>query len=121
MKSYAYLLFAIIFEVIGTTMLKVSDGFTKLWPTLAVIVCFGIAFTLLVWSLEVLPLSLAYSVWAGLGTAGAGIAGVLFFDEILSSINVVGFIIIIVGVVVMNLANKEDDHLELIEKTSQQS
>lgn len=119
MKSYWYLIAAIVFEVVGTTMLKVSDGFTKLWPTLTVAICFGIAFTLLVWTLETLPLSLVYSVWSGLGTAGAGVAGVLFFHEILSNINILGFVIIIIGVVVMNLGEKDHDEHDLIEKTSQ--
>ncbi len=114
MKSYLYLISAIIFEVIGTTMLKLSDGFTILWPSIAVIVCFGLAFTLLVLTLETLPLSLAYSIWAGLGTAGAGLAGVLFFEEILSSINVVGFIVIILGVVIMNVSKKEEDEPDLV-------
>lgn len=114
MKSYLYLLGAIVFEVIGTTMLKVADGFTKLWPSIAVIVCFFIAFTLLVMTLKTLPLSLAYSLWAGLGTAGAGVAGVLFFGEILSGINIVGLVVIILGVVMMNLSTDEEDEPNLI-------
>lgn len=109
MRSYVYLMGAIVFEVIGTTMLKVSDGFTKLGPTIAVIVCFLIAFTLLVMTLEALPLSLAYSIWSGLGTAGAGLAGVLLFEEVLSAVNVIGLIVIIAGVVIMNLATNEEE------------
>lgn len=107
MKSYVYLIIAIVAEVIGTMMLKVSDGFTVLWPTIGVIVFFTIAFTSLVLALKTLPLSLVYSVWAGLGTVGAGVAGVLLFNEVLSFVNYIGLIVIVIGVVVMNLSTAE--------------
>lgn len=108
MKSYVYLFGAIIFEVIGTTMLKLSDGFSNLWPTIVLFICFGLAFTLLVLSLEALSLSLAYSVWSGLGTAGAGLAGVLLFEEVLSAVNILGLLVIIGGVFLMNSSLKEE-------------
>lgn len=112
MRSYIYLLSAVLFEVIGTTLLKVSDGFTNILPSLGVIVFFGLSFMFLIQSLKKIALSFAYSIWAGLGTAGAGLSGVLFFDEILSLINIVGFVIIIAGVIVMNSAKNIEEGME---------
>ncbi len=108
MKEYFYLLCAIIFEVIGTTMLKLSDGFSNLAPSIGVIVGFGISFTFLMFALQMIPLSLAYSIWAGLGTAGTGLISIIIFNEILSSINVIG-LIIITGVVIMNMSTKPEN------------
>lgn len=105
MKYYLYLLAAIIFEVIGTTMLKLSQGFNHLMPTIGVIIGFGLSFTLIIFALKAIPLSLAYSIWAGLGTAGTGVVGVMVFNEALSGLNIVGLIIIIIGVVIMNLSS----------------
>ncbi len=103
MKEYFYLMCAIVFEVIGTTMLKLSDGFSNLAPSIGVIVGFGISFTFMMFALQMIPLSLAYSIWAGLGTAGTGLISVIVFSEFLSGINIIGLIIIITGVVIMNL------------------
>src|SRR5690625_3432667 len=105
MKEYFYLLYAIIFEVIGTTMLKLSDGFSNFAPSIGVIVGFGISFTFMMFALQMIPLSLAYSIWAGLGTAGTGLISVIVFSEFLSGINIIGLIIIITGVVIMNMSN----------------
>ena len=105
MKEYFYLMCAIVFEVIGTTMLKLSDGFSNLAPSIGVIVGFGISFTFMMFALQMIPLSLAYSIWAGLGTAGTGLISVIVFSEFLSGINIIGLIIIITGVVIMNMSN----------------
>lgn len=105
MRGYGYLLLAILFEVIGTTMLKLSNGFTNILPSIGVIIFFGLAFTLIVFALKTVPLSLGYSIWSGVGTAAAGIIGVMMFNEVLSGLNILGLIIIIIGVVVMNTAS----------------
>lgn len=98
-------------------MLKVSDGFTNIFPSIGVIVFFGLSFLFLVQSLKKIALSLAYSIWAGLGTAGAGLSGVLFFDEVLSLLNIIGFVIIIAGVIVMNMAKKPEEKIETNDKS----
>ncbi|WP_371327374.1 multidrug efflux SMR transporter [Nosocomiicoccus sp. HMSC059G07] len=90
-------------------MLKLSDGFTNLIPSIALVIGFGISFTLLIISLKFIPLSVAYSIWAGLGTAGTALVGMFLFNEILSGLNVFGLMIIIVGVVIMNLEKKSDN------------
>lgn len=103
MKGYFFLISAILFEIIGTSLLKLSNGFSSLIPSIGVIVSFGLSFLLLVVALKTIPLSFAYSIWAGLGTAGAGLIGILFFNEMLSKINIIGLFIIILGVVIMNI------------------
>ncbi|MHA6252558.1 DMT family transporter [Oceanobacillus sp. CAU 1775] len=108
MNGFVYLFGAIVFEIIGTTMLKLSDGFTVLLPSIAVAVFFGLSFYLFVFALKTIPLSLGYSIWSGLGTAGAALIGVLLFNEVLSGVNLIGLLIIIIGVIVMNLHKKPD-------------
>lgn len=108
MKGYLYLLSAILFEIVGTTFLKLSNGFTNLLPSIGVVIFFGLSFTFIVFALKTVPLSLGYSIWSGVGTASAGIIGVLLFNEVLSGINILGLMIIIAGVVIMNLGSQEE-------------
>ncbi|NMA69473.1 MAG: multidrug efflux SMR transporter [Desulfitobacterium sp.] len=114
MQGYMYLLGAILFEIAGTSMLKLSAGFTNLIPSIAVVIFFGISFTLFVYALKTVPLSLGYSIWSGLGTAGIGLIGVMFFNEVLSGVNILGLIIIILGIVIMNMGNKPDEETNSI-------
>src|SRR5690625_2993868 len=109
MRAALFLLGAIVFEVTGTTMLNLSNGFTNVIPTVIMLICFGMSFTFLIGALKTIPLSIAYSVWAGLGTAGAGVIGVFLFNEQLSTINIIGLCVIIVGVIVMNTSKKETE------------
>lgn len=109
MKAYIYLAGAIVFEVTGTTMLKLSEGFTNLTPTIAMAICFALSFVSLVFTLKEMPMSLAYGIWAGLGTAGAGLIGVFLFNEVMSPVNIIGLVIIIAGVVIMNMTDREPE------------
>lgn len=109
MKYYLILFTSILFEIFATSMLKLSDGFTNLIPSIALVIGFGISFTLLIISLKFIPLSVGYSIWAGLGTAGTALVGMFLFNEILSGLNVFGLMIIIVGVVIMKLEKKSDN------------
>lgn len=108
MRAALFLMGAIVFEVTGTTMLNLSNGFTNVFPTIIMFICFGMSFTFLIGALKTIPLSIAYSVWAGLGTAGAGLIGVFVFNEHLSAVNILGLCVIILGVIVMNISKKED-------------
>lgn len=112
MQGYLYLLLSIGFEIFGTSMLKLSSGFTNVIPSIILIISFGIAFIFLLFSLKTLPLSKAYSIWAALGTVGTTLIGALFFNEILSVVNVIGIVVVITGVVIMNLdfTNKSINH-----------
>lgn len=111
MKSYLHLAGAVLCEVFGTTMLNISEGFSYLLPTLGVAVGFGFSFFFLGLALKTIPLSIAYCIWAGLGTIGAGLIGIFIFNEGLSGLNIVGLLIIITGVFLINLSrrNKKSD------------
>ncbi|MEW9698182.1 multidrug efflux SMR transporter [Paenibacillus sp. SI8] len=103
-KGYLLLSVAILFEVFGTSMLKVSKGFTVLAPTIGVVFGMGAAFFFLSLSLRNLPLSLAYAIWAGVGTALTALIGVLIWGEAFSIVTVLGLIFIIGGVVLLNFS-----------------
>jgi multidrug transporter EmrE-like cation transporter len=98
------LLLAIVAEVVGTLALKASDGFSRWVPVGVMVVGYGIAFSLLAVTLTSMEVGRAYAVWAGLGTAGAAIGGVLLFGDQLSTMAILGIVIIVSGVVVLNLA-----------------
>nr|WP_228503488.1 multidrug efflux SMR transporter [Laceyella sediminis] len=106
MKSVLLLLIAIISEVIATCALKESAGFTRLLPSLIVIIGYGIAFYLFTISLEQIPLGIAYAVWSGLGTVGTILVANLLWDEKLQLAQMAGIVLIIVGSVMVNLFNQ---------------
>jgi small multidrug resistance pump/multidrug resistance protein EbrB len=109
-KGYLLLLVSISFEVLGTSMLKLSDGFTNLWPSVILMVSFAVSFTLMGFVLKTIPLSIAYSVWAGLGTVATGLIGVFVYGEVLSTVNSIGLIVIVLGVIVMNVGKTNTVH-----------
>ncbi len=106
MKAALMLLLAILSEVIATTSLKFSEGFTKLVPSLLVAAGYGLSFYLLSISLKEIPLGIAYALWSGIGIVLAMSAGMLFWREPLDWARVTGTILIIAGIVVINLFSK---------------
>ncbi len=102
MKGYLYLSIAIFTEIIATMFLKLSEGFTVLIPSIIVVIGYGVSFYCLGNTLAFLPLSLAYAIWSGLGTALTAVLGVLLFDDPLSIGLVFGITLIIGGVVLLN-------------------
>ena len=101
--AWIFLSIAIAAEILGTLSLKASDGLSKLWPSLGVLIGYALAFTLMAISLKKLDVGITYAIWSGVGIIGAAIGGVIFFDQHLSRMTIIGMAIIIVGVVVMNL------------------
>jgi small multidrug resistance pump len=101
--AWVLLSIAIAAEILGTLSLKASDGLSKLWPSLGVLIGYALAFTLMAISLKKLDVGITYAIWSGVGIIGAAIGGVIFFDQHLSRMTIIGMAIIIVGVVVMNL------------------
>ena len=101
--AWILLSIAIAAEILGTLSLKASDGLSKLWPSLGVLIGYALAFTLMAISLKKLDVGITYAIWSGVGIIGAVIGGVIFFDQHLSRMTIIGMAIIIVGVVVMNL------------------
>lgn len=104
MTPYLLLAAAIVAEVIGTSMLKSTEGFTRLWPTVGTIVGYGVAFYCLALAIQKgMNVGLGYAMWAGLGTTLIVVISVLVLGEPLSAIKIIGVALIIGGVVLLNL------------------
>lgn len=103
MNPVIALMLAIASEIIATTSLKLSEGFTRPLPSVFVVLGYGAAFYLLSLALKAIPLGTAYAIWSAIGTAGAVIIGVLVWREPLNAPRIMGMALIIVGVVVLNL------------------
>ncbi|WP_328581616.1 DMT family transporter [Streptomyces sp. NBC_00370] len=101
--GYGLLAAAIAAEVAGTTAMKYSDGFTRLWPSLITLAGYVLAFTLLAQTLKTLSVGTAYAIWAGSGTAVIALIGMVFLNESTSLVKIAGIVLVIVGVVVLNL------------------
>lgn len=105
---WVYLIFAILFEVAGTMSMKLSYGFTKLWPSLGMVVFYILAFAGLTLSLKHVPVSVAYAVWSGLGTAAIAVIGYLIFQESMTWLKAGSILLIVLGVIGLNLGEGSD-------------
>ncbi|MBN1574886.1 MAG: multidrug efflux SMR transporter [Deltaproteobacteria bacterium] len=101
--SWVYLFIAIITEVAGTIFLKLSDGLSKVIPTVSMGILYALSFIFLALCIRKIEVSIAYAIWSGLGTAVISVFGYLLFDESLGALKVVSIMLIIVGVVGLNL------------------
>ncbi len=108
--NYAYLALAIVAEVIATSCLKWSEGFTKLWPSVVTVVGYGIAFYFLSLTLRTIPTGIAYAIWSGAGIVLIVTVAWLFQGQKLDMPAMVGIGLIIAGVAVMNLFSKAVAH-----------
>lgn len=102
--SWFYLTVAIAFEIVGTTAMKMSDGMTRLWPSLAVVVCYLAAFALLAQALKTIEVGVAYAIWSAIGTAAVAAIGIWMFGESMSLMKVAGIALIVAGVVSLRMA-----------------
>ena len=103
MIFWIYLLIAILTEVVGTTMMKVSQGLTRLIPSVLMFVMYAISFVFMAFALKKLEVSTAYAIWSGLGTALIAAIGIVWFQESFSIAKVVGTALVIAGVVLLNI------------------
>ncbi|MGE7915006.1 DMT family transporter [Lysinibacillus xylanilyticus] len=108
MKGYLFLTLSIVSEVFATTMLKLSEGFTILGPSIAVLFGYGISFYSLSLCLKTLPLSLAYAIWSGIGTALTVIVGIVIWGDIFNLYSAIGITLIIGGVLLLNLGDRHN-------------
>lgn len=108
--KYLFLALAIILEVIGSSFMKVSDGFSKWLPSLIVIIAYISCFYFLSLALKVIPLGIAYAIWGGLGIVLTAIISVVIFNQKLDIPAIIGIILIVLGVVVMNFLSKTTTH-----------
>ncbi|MGE7588480.1 DMT family transporter [Peribacillus sp. NPDC101480] len=105
MNPYAFLAIAILSEVFGSSMLKVSNGFKRLFPSIGVVIGMGLAFYCLSLSLITIPLGTAYAIWSGIGTALTALVGVIVYKESFNLKKFLGLVLIIGGVVVLKLSS----------------
>lgn len=107
---WLYLAIAIAAEVMATTALKLSDGFTKLSPSLLVIIGYAGAFYFLSKVLNQIPISIAYAIWSGAGIVFIGLIGWIWLDQKLDAAAIIGIGLIILGVIVINLFSNSTAH-----------
>src|SRR5690606_33631940 len=104
--KYFFLSLAIVFEVIGSSFMKASDGFTKWLPSTIVVASYITCFYFLSLALRTIPLGVAYVIWAGLGIVLTAVVSVLVFKQKLDLPAIIGITLIIAGVVIMNFFSK---------------
>lgn len=100
------LMIAIVAEVIATTTLKSTEGFTRLWPSVLVVVCYEIAFIGMSLSMKSIPMGVVYAVWSGVGVSLVTLVAWLFMGQSLDAAGLAGLGLIIGGVVVINAFSK---------------
>jgi small multidrug resistance pump len=110
MNSWILLGLAILAEVIGTSALKASAGFSRLWPSLVVVAGYGTAFYFLSLALRNIPIGVAYAVWSGAGIVLIAVIGAVIFKQKLDAPALIGMGLIVTGVLVLNLFSKAGSH-----------
>lgn len=110
LTAYVLLAFAIISEVIGSTFLVKSEGFSKLLPTAITLICFVVAFYLLSHVVKVIPLGIAYAIWSGVGIVLTALISIFILKNPLDTPAIIGIIFIIIGVVIMNTFSNVATH-----------
>jgi small multidrug resistance pump len=110
MKQGLFLSIAIVSEVIGTSALKATGEFTRLWPSVIVVVSYFLAFYFLTLTLRTIPIGIAYAIWSGVGVALITLVGWLFYKQTLDMPAFIGITFIVAGVVVLNVFSKAVPH-----------
>ncbi len=108
--GYWYLAIAIIAEVIATNALKASDEFTRLIPSIIVVIGYGLAFYFLALTLRTISVGVAYAIWAGVGIVLVALVSAILFKQIPDIPAVIGMVLIVCGVVIINVFSKTTGH-----------
>jgi small multidrug resistance pump len=108
--AYAILLAAIVAEVIATSALNASDGFTRLGPSLITVIGYVVAFICLSQTLRAIPVGIAYAIWSGVGIVLIAAVGWIWFRQTLDTAAIVGIAMILAGVLVINLMSGSVGH-----------
>lgn len=109
-KHYLFLLMAVLTETIGTTALQASQQFSRVWPSVIVVVAYGLSFYLMALTLRYMPVGIVYALWSGLGILSIAAIGYVAFDQRLDSPAVLGMILIVTGIAVIHLFSKTAGH-----------
>ena len=108
--NWIYLIIAIISEVVATSALKASEGFTRLNLSIVVVIGYGFAFYCLSLTLRTIPVGIAYAVWSGVGVVLISLAGWIFYRQPLDTAALIGIALITAGVIVLNVFSKSAAH-----------
>ena len=103
MRYWLYLILAIVLEVAGTTSMKLSEGFSRLLPSVMIFVFYALSFAGLTLALKRIDVSVAYAIWSGLGTALITVIGLAYFKEPATLVKILSIALIILGVAGLNL------------------
>lgn len=110
MKAFLFLFIAIVFEIIGTSVLKLSEQFTKVVPSIISIIAYLTAFYFLSLTLRTIPVGIAYAIWSGIGIVLISLVGVVYFKQSLDLPAILGLGLIITGVIIINVFSKSVAH-----------
>ncbi len=102
--SWLYLILAIILEVCGTTSMKLSQGFTRLVPSILLVVFYMASLSLLTLALRKIDIGVAYAIWSGVGTALISVIGIMLFREPVTALKLISIGLIIIGVIGLNIS-----------------
>jgi small multidrug resistance pump len=105
MYGWGVLAVAIAFEIAGTTFMKLSDGFTRVGPSVALFLCYGVSFAALTLALRFVDIGVAYAIWSGIGTAAIAAIGMVAFGEPFTAARVFWIGVIVAGVVGLQLSS----------------
>ena len=103
--AYVFLVLAIMFELVSTSFLKDTYGFTKLYPSLIVITALCVCLYLMSHAMKFIPVGIVYASWAGLGIVGITIIAVIKYKQIPNIPTIIGLSLIVVGVIIVHLMN----------------
>ncbi len=112
LKYYGALGVAIVSEILGTMTLKYSAGFTRLWWSLASVAMYVMMLYFLSFAIRVVPLSVAYGLWSGIGTILTAVMSVVLFHEALTLGETAGLIILVIGVLVLNRSGEHEEEID---------
>lgn len=107
---YLILALAVVAETIGTTALQASQQFSRLGPSVVVVVAYAISFALLGWALKFMPVGIAYAIWSGLGIVLIAVIGLIVFGQRLDAPAVLGMAMILGGILVIHLYSNTAPH-----------
>ena len=110
--AWLLLVLAILLEVAGTTSMKLSEGFTRLVPSILIYVLYALSFTVFPFALQAIELSTAYAVWSGLGTTVTAVIGFVYFQDTVNKTKIVALAAIICGCVVLNFADEIEEEVK---------